>query len=92
MKMRALTIIAILGLLLAALSTEAQAKSFTIRVSCVVPERLELSSLTPTKETVTIEKVKTQPPSTQSTTSKIQTQQIRYRASQKEIIYTILER
>jgi len=79
--MKTLAIIFMISLLLAALTIEAEAKSksFTLHVSCTVPARLELSL--PINEALNID-----------IEPKIQTQQIRYRENQKEVIYTIVER
>ena len=87
--MKNLAIISLILLLLmgaCATQAEAKSKSFTIKVSCIVPERLELTN----PATIEEEEIKYQ--KIGPTSSKLQTQETRIQDNQKTIIYTIVER
>jgi hypothetical protein len=88
-KMKNLILILLVALLLTNCLTalEAKSKSFTIKVSCTVPARLEMASPSGLDNTAsTLQREPT------FATSKIQTQETKYINGQKTILYTIVER
>ncbi|MBN3038635.1 MAG: hypothetical protein JW869_04370 [Candidatus Omnitrophica bacterium] len=83
-------LISLLLLMSCVTCAEAKSKSFTIRVSCIVPARLEMS--TPDDLNIALNDESSIYENSTLASSKIQTQETKFIDGKKTIFYTVVER